>query len=70
MNFVDWASALVLLVVGLAGLYGAAMWFLGRRSAYDGTQLSTRGLVLLCLLYLGGALVSCSALILLLTTDL
>jgi hypothetical protein len=56
MSFVDWVSALVLLVVTLAGLYGASQAFLRRRSAYDGTQLGTRGVVLLGLLYLAGGL--------------
>ncbi len=65
MSFVDWASALVLLAVALAGLYGASQAFLRRRSAYDGAQLGARGAVLLGLLYLGGGLVAGAVLVLL-----
>ena len=65
MSFVDWASALVLLAVAVAGLYGGAQAFLRRRSAYDGGQLGTRGAVLLGLLYLAGALVAGAILVLL-----
>lgn len=65
MNFVDWVSALVLLAVALAGLYGAAQAFFRRTSAYDGAQLGTRGAVLLGLLYLAGGLVAGVVLVLL-----
>ena len=65
MSFVDWASGLVLLLVAVAGLYGAAQAFLRRTSAYDASPLSTRGAVLLGLLYLAGALVAGVVLVLL-----
>lgn len=70
MSFVDWASALVLLVIALAGLYGAAQAFLRRTSVYDGTRLSTRGTVLLGLLYLAGGLVAGVVLVLLIAQRL
>ncbi len=70
MSFVDWASALVLLALALAGLYGAAQAFFRRTSAYDGAQLNTRGAVLLGLLYLGGGLVAGLVLVLLLSERL
>ncbi|HEX8219396.1 MAG TPA: hypothetical protein VF914_09300 [Chloroflexia bacterium] len=70
MSFVDWASGLVLLLVAVAGLYGAAQAFLRRTSAYDASPLSTRGAVLLGLLYLAGGLVSGGILILLLSAKL
>ncbi|HEY0070827.1 MAG TPA: hypothetical protein VGE04_12750 [Chloroflexia bacterium] len=65
MSFVDWASALVLLVVALAGFYGAAQAFLRRTSAYDGAKLGTRGAVLLGLLYLTGGLAAGAIMLLL-----
>lgn len=58
MSFVDWTSALVLLTVAVAGLYGAAQAFFRRRFAYDGARLGTRGAVLLGLLYLAGGMVA------------
>ncbi len=58
MSFVDWASALVLLVLAVAGLYGAGQAFFRRTSAYDGTRLGARGAALLGLLYLGGGIVA------------
>jgi cytochrome c oxidase assembly factor CtaG len=70
LSFVDWASGLVLLLVAVAGLYGAAQAFLRRTSAYDASPLSTRGAVLLGLLYLAGGLVSGGILILLLSAKL
>jgi hypothetical protein len=70
MSFVDWASALVLLVVALAGFYGVAQAFLRRTSAYDGAKLDGRGAVLLGLLYLAGGLVAASILVLLLSERL
>ena len=65
MSFVDWASALVLLVVAVVGLYGAFLAFVRRASAHTGEQLSTRGAVLLGLLYLGGGLVAGAVMVLL-----
>lgn len=70
MSFVDWASALVLLLVAVSGLYGAGQAFLRRTSAYDGSQLGTRGAVLLGLLYLAGGLVAGAILLLLVTQRL
>lgn len=70
MSFVDWAGALVLLALSVAGFYGAAQALFRRASAYDGTQLSTRGAALLGLLYLAGALVAGLALVLLLSERL
>lgn len=63
MSFVDWASALVLLLVALSGLYGAGQAFLSRTSAYDETRLDTRGAVLLGLLYLAGSLTAAVVLV-------
>ncbi|HVF99476.1 MAG TPA: hypothetical protein VND68_06535 [Chloroflexia bacterium] len=65
MSFVDWVSALVLLLVAVAGLYGAGHAFLRRTSAYDGSPLGTLGSVLLGLLYLAGGLVAGATLLLL-----
>lgn len=65
MSFVDWASALVLLLVAVAGLYGAGQAFLRRTSAYDGSQPGTRASALLGLLYLAGGLVAGATLLLL-----
>ena len=65
MSFVDWVSGLVLLVVAVAGLYGAGQAFVRRTSAYDGKRLGTRGAVLLGLLYLLGGLVAGVVLVLL-----
>lgn len=70
MSFVDWASALVLLVVALAGLYGVAQAFFRRTSAYDGAKLGSRGAVLLGLLYLAGGLVATLILVFLLAERL
>lgn len=70
MNFVDWASALVLLAVALGGLYGAVQAFLRRTSAYDGMQLGTRRAILLGLLYLAGGLVAGVVLVLLVSDRL
>jgi hypothetical protein len=64
MSFVDWASGIVLLVVAVAGLYGAGQAFLRRTSAYDGQRLGTRGAALLGLLYLLGGLVAGATLVL------
>lgn len=70
MSFVDWASALVLLLVAVAGLYGAGQAFLRRTSAYDSSQLGTRASALLGLLYLAGGLVAGAILLLLVTQRL
>lgn len=70
MSFVDWVSALVLLLITVAGLYGAGQAFLRRTSAYDGAQLGTRGSALLGLLYLAGGLVAGAILVLLVTQRL
>ena len=66
----DWASGLVLLLVAVAGLYGAGQAFLRRTSAYDGKHLGTRGAVLLGLLYLAGGLVAGATLLLLIVQRL
>ena len=65
MSFVDWASGIVLLAVAVAGIYGAALAFFRRTSAYDDTRLGTRGAALLGLLYLAGGLVAGATLVLL-----
>ncbi len=70
MSFVDWASALALLTVAVAGLYGAAQAFLSRKSAYDGAQLGPRGVVLLGLLYVTGGLAAGAVLVLLIVQRL
>ena len=70
MSFIDWASALVLLIVALAGFYGAAQAFLRRTSAYHGAKLGTRGVMLLGLLYLAGGLVAALILVLVLAERL
>ncbi len=66
MSFVDWASALVLLAVTLAGAYGGVQAILRRTVAGDGYTAKGRGAVLLGLLYLAGGAVAGLALALLL----
>lgn len=58
MSFVDWASALALLVVTLAGVYCGVQAILRRKMAGGGYAASGRGAVLLGLLYLAGGAVA------------
>lgn len=70
MSFVDWISALVLLVVNIAGLYCAFQAFVRRASVNDGVPSGKRGSLLMGLLYLGGALVAGAVMLLLVTQRL
>lgn len=66
MSFVDWAEALALLVVALAGMYGGVRAILRREVAVEGYRVAGRGAVLLAGVYLLGGAVAGVALVLLL----
>ena len=53
-----WLTGLVLLLVGLGGLVGAAMAFTRRRVEVSPYVVEGRGAILVGLVYLGGGLVA------------
>ena len=63
MSFVEWVTALVLLAVGLGGLYGAVNAFLNRRVEVSPYTVTGWGAVALGLVYLGGAAVALLAML-------
>ena len=62
MSFVQWATALGLLVVGLGGLYGGLASLAGRKLDFAGFSVQGRGTLLVALLYFVAGVVSLLAL--------
>lgn len=63
MNFVQWATAFGLLVVGLGGLYGGVTSVAGRKVEFEGFSVQGRGAFLVALLYFVAGVVSLLALV-------
>jgi hypothetical protein len=58
MSFVQWVTALALLVVTLGGVYGGVTAMVRRRVEVPPYTVEGRGAILLALLYWAGALVA------------
>lgn len=70
MSVVDWATALVLLLVALAGLYSGVQVVLRRQVTIQGEAVGGWGAGLFALLYLLGGAVAAVALALMLREQL
>lgn len=64
MNFVEWATAAVLLVIALAGLYAGVTTLVRRRIEVPPYVFEGGRAVLVALVYLGGAAAAALALVL------
>jgi hypothetical protein len=65
VSFVQWVTALALLVVALSGAYGGVMALLSRKVEVPPYIVEGRGAILLAFVYFGGALTALAALALL-----
>jgi hypothetical protein len=65
MSFVEWATAAVLLVITLGGLYGGVTTLVRRRVEVPPYVFEGAGAVAVALIYLGGAAAAVLALVLL-----
>ncbi len=68
MTFVEWATAAVLLVIALAGVYSGVMALVRRRVEVPPYVLEGVRAVLLAMVYLGGAAAAVLALVLMFTS--
>jgi hypothetical protein len=68
VTFVEWATAAVLLVIALAGVYSGVMALVRRRVEVPPYVLEGVRAILLAMLYLGGAAAAVLALVLMITS--
>jgi hypothetical protein len=68
VNFVEWATAAVLLVIALAGVYSGVTALVRRRVEVPPYVLEGVRAVLLALVYLGGAAAAVHALVFMFTS--